>query len=186
MNKLGLYLGLKKQEALLRGDTSNAVVNRYFIYAFQAIGTHLCGAPGESPAMVKLQARYMQRAWETLIEIYKTDDQKLKAQGVLFFVYSLVIMGFMAGAPLYLWKMCKLIDNANIRFLPVYGRPAELSEQIREDVAVLSQTIYMENYLHLAFDGSAPVMTARIEREFRTDLQVRIIQCVLVSCSKWT
>ena len=173
MHKLGLYLGTKKQEALLLGDISDAVVNQYFVYSFQATGMYLCGAPGESRTMVRLQAKYSQKAWETLIEIHKTGDQKLKAQALLVFVYVLVIIGFAAGPPLYLLKVCTLINGANLRFLPVYGRPPELSEQVREDTAVLSQAIYMENYLYLALGGSAPVMTARIEREFRMDLQVR-------------
>jgi len=176
MNKLGLYLGPKKQEALLRGDTSNAMVNRYFVYSFQAIGMHLCGAPDESPAMIQLQARYVQKAFESLIEIYKTGDQKLKAQGLLSFVHALIIMGFMNGAQLYLSKLCKLIDDANLQFLPVYGRPPELSEQVREDAVVLSQGIYLVNYLHLILGHPAPGMVARIEREFRTDFQVRIVR----------
>jgi len=180
MHKLGLYLGTKKQEALLRGDTSNVVVNQHFVYGLQAAGMYLCGAPGESHTMVRLQAKYSQKAWETLIEIHKTDDQKLKAQGVLVLVYILIIIGFAAGPPLYLSKVCKLIDSANLQFLPVYGRPPELSEQVREDAAVLSQTIYIENYLYLALGGSAPVMTARIEREFRMDLQVRILRLIVV------
>jgi len=131
-------------------------------------------------AMVRLQAKYSQKGWETLIEIYKTDDQKLKAQGVLVLVYILVITGFAAGPPFYLSKVCELIDGANLRFLPVYGRPPELSEQVREDAAVLSQAIYVENYLYLALGGSAPVMTARIEKEFRMDLQVRILRSIVV------
>jgi len=166
MNKLGVYFGTEKREALLRGDTSDTLVNQYFVYSFQAIGMHLCRAIGKSPSMVQLQVRYGQRAWETLIEIYKTDNQKLKAQAVLFFVHALVIMGFAAGPPLYLLKVCTLIDGANLRFLPVYRCPPELLEQVREDAAVLSQAIYMENYLYLALGGSAPMMTARIEREF--------------------
>ena len=79
MNKLGVYLGREKQEALLRGDISNAVVNRYFVYGFQAVGMHLCKSPDESPAVVEPQARYSQRAWETLVDTYGTGDQKLKA-----------------------------------------------------------------------------------------------------------
>ena len=173
MNKLGLYFGAEKQEALLRGDTSNAVVDRYFVYGFQAIGMHLCEAPDDSLAMVRLQARHCQRAWETLVDIYETGDQKLKAQGLLLFVDSLVVMGFTAIVPLYLLKLCEIINETNLRFLPAYGRPPELSDQVREDAAVLSQAIYLENYFYLTFSGSAPTMTARIEREFRSDLQVR-------------
>jgi len=44
MNKLGVYFGAEKQEALFRRDTSNAVVNPYFIYGCQAIGMHFCEA----------------------------------------------------------------------------------------------------------------------------------------------
>ena len=180
MDKLGLYLGTKKWGAILRGDTSNAVVNRHFVYCLQAAGMYLCGAPGGVPAIVRLQARYSQQAWETLVEIYETEDQKLKIQGVLVLVYILVIIGFAAGPPLYLSKVCNFIESANLQFLPVYGRPLELSEQVRGDAAILSQAIYMENYLYLALGGPAPVMTARIEREFRMDLQVRVVRCAFV------
>ena len=176
MNKLGLYLGKEKQGALLRGDTSNAVVNRYFVYGFQAAGMHLCGAPGESPAMVQLQARYAQMAWESLVEVYRTNDQKLIAQALVLLVHAFIIMRFTTPAQLYLLKMCKAINRANLRFLPVCGRPTELSEQVREDAAVLSQAIYLENYFYLTLGGPAPAMTKRIEREFRLDLQVRVLR----------
>ena len=174
MNKLGMYFGVEKQEALLRGDTSNAVVNRQFVYGFQALGMFFCRAPDESPAFVLSQARYSQNFWESLIEIYKTGNQRLKAQGLLLNVHTLIIMGFPHTPLFYLWKVFDLIDSGDLRYLPVYGRPPELSERVREDAAVLSQAIYLENYLYLAFGGSVPVKTARIEREFRMDLQVRI------------
>ena len=175
MNRLGVYFGTEKQEALFRGDTSNAVIDRYFVYSFQAIGTHLYGTPDESPAMVQLLAVYGQKAWETLIEIHKTNNPRLSAQGLLLFVYSLIVMGFPSNAQFYLMKVCELIDKGNLQFLPVYGRPPELSEHVREDAAVLSQVIYLENYFYLALDGPGPVMTAKIEQEFRQDLQVRIV-----------
>lgn len=176
MNKLGLYFGTDKQGALFRGDTSNTVVHQYFVYSFQAIGMHLGGAPDESRTMVQLQARYCQKAFESLIEIYRTGNQKLKAHGLLSFVNALVIMGFMEGAQLYLSNLCKLIDNANLRFLPAYGRPPELSEQVHEDTVVLSQAMYLVNYFHLTLGHPAPVTTARIEREFQMDLKVRIVR----------
>ena len=175
MSKLGIYFGPEKWEALFRGDTSNAVVNRHFVYAFQTTGMLLSGAPEESPAMVLLAARSAQRAWETFIEIHRADNQTLKAQGLLFFVHFLVVMGVLESARFYLFKVCELINNGNLQFIPVYGRPPELSDQVREDAAVLSQTIYLENYFHLALDGPPPVKTMKIEREFRGDFQVRII-----------
>jgi len=182
MSKLGVYFGMEKQGALFRGDTSNTVVNRYFLYGFQAIGTHLSEVLDESPVVVRLLARYAQRAWETLIEIYKTGDQILKAKGLLLYLHALVVKGYTSGAQLYIAKMCELIDEGNLQFLPVYGRPPELSDQVREDAAVLSQTIYLENYLYLALDGPTPVKTAKIEREFRQDFQVRFIRCGAWDC----
>ena len=176
MSRLGIYFGPEKQEALLSGDTSNAVVNRYFVYAFQTVGIDLPEALGASPAMIRLLARYAQRAWETLIEIYRTDDQRLKAQGLLLPIHSLVTVGLHAGARFYLFKVCELIDNGNLRYMPGYGHPPELSDQVREDAAVLSQTIYLENYFYLALDGLPPVKTTKIEREFRWEFQVRIVR----------
>jgi len=177
MNKLGIYLEPEKQDALYRGDTSNTVVNRYLVYGFRAVGTHLCEALDGSHATIRLLARYIQKAWEALIEIYRGDDQRLAAQGLLLYLHSVIVMGFPSRVWFYLPKLYELIDNGNLRFLPLYGRPPELSEQVREDAAVLSQAIYLENYLYLALGGPAPVKTARIEREFRQDLQVRTIHC---------
>ena len=177
MNKLGVYFGPGKQEALFRGDTSNAVVNRYFVFGFQAAGAHLCEATDKSPAMVLLAARYSQKAWETLIAIYRTDDHKMKVQGLLLALYSFVVTGFSGGAQFHFSRVCELIDEGNLQFLQVYGHPPELSDQVREDAAVLPQAIYLENYFYLALGGPVPVKTARIEREFRQDLQVRIICC---------
>ena len=178
MNKLGVYFGTEKQDALFRGDTSNAVVDRYFVYGFQAIGTHLRGALDESPTMARLLAINGQRAWETLIEIRRTNDQLLAAKGLLLFVYSIIIMGWPSNGQYYLSKVCEMINTGDLRFLPVYGRPPELSDQVREDAAVLSQTIYLENYFYLALGGPEPVKTAKIEGEFRRDFQVRIIRCL--------
>ena len=178
LNKLGAYFTAEKQDALFRGDTSNAVVNRYFVYGSQAIGTHLCGALDESPTMARLLAVHGQKAWETLIEIQKLNDRRLFAQGLLFFVYSLIIMGWPLNSQFYLLKVCEFIDKGNLRFLPAYGRSPELSEQVREDAAVLSQTIYLENYFYLALGGLAPTKTTKIEREFRRDFQVRTICCM--------
>ena len=177
MDKLGVYFGAEKQDALFRGDTSNAVVNQYFVYGFQAIGAHLCEPLEESPAMVRLVARYSQKAWEALYEIHRTADEKLKVQGLLFLLHCFVISGFPASARFYLLRVCGLINGGDLRFLPLCGRPPELSEQVREDAAVLSQAIYLENYFYLALDGPLPTKTARIEREFRQDLQVRVNCC---------
>ena len=172
MNKLGVYFRPEKREALLRGDTSNAVVNQHFVYGFQVTGMHLCKAPDDSPAVIRLLAGHIQKAWESLLKTCGI----LKAQGVVLLVHAFLMMGVPKTARSYLPKVFEIINKADLRFLPVYGRPAELSEQVREDAAVLSQAIYLENYFYLALGGPAPGMAARIENEFRLDLQVGTIQ----------
>ena len=182
MNKLGLYFRREKLEALLRGDISNAVVNRYFVYGFQATGTHLCGSLEATctPAAVLLQARYSQMAWESLAEIHSTDDRKLEAQALLQFVHTTIIMGFEIGAQFYLSRVCTIIEKAGLQFLPVYGRPDELSEQVREDAAVLSQAMFLDIYFSLTSGGSISRMTKRLEKEFRLDLEVRTLRSFFV------
>ena len=174
MNKLGVYFGKEKLEALFRGDISNAVVDRFFVHGLQATGLYLCGTQEERPGMVRLQARYTQMAWESLVDIHRTNNHILKAQGLVLYIHILIILGFTTRAQLYLSKICRTIDRAKLQFLPAYGRPAGLSEQVREDAAVLSQAIYLDNYFYLTLTGST-LMTTRIEKEFRLDLEVRTI-----------
>ena len=176
MNKLGLYFRKEKLEALFRGDTSNTVVNRYFVYGLQAIGTHICGTPEVTPAMTLLQARYAQLNFEAFIEINRTDDYKLRAQGFILFVHGCILTGFQMSAQLYLSRLCQIIDKGKLQFLSACGRPAGLSEQVREDAAVLSQVIYLYNYLNLTSSGSTSLTMARIEKEFRLDLEVSVVR----------
>ncbi|KAF9779636.1 hypothetical protein BJ322DRAFT_369328 [Thelephora terrestris] len=176
MNKLGLYLTQEKQEAILRGDTSNSVVNYYFLDAIQAMGMVLSGIPDKTPAIVRLHARYAQRAWESLIQLKQTNQERVKVQALVVAVHCFVLTGLNVTGQLYLLKGCKIIDKANLRFLPAYEPPAEFSDQVREEVSALSQTIYLENYLYLALGGPAPLKTARIEREFRSDLRCSVDQ----------
>ena len=176
MGKLGLYLTQEKREAILRGDTSNSVINRYFVDNLQGMGMYLGGTPEQTPAMVRLQARYNQRAWESLIHLTQTNQERDKVQALMLVVHSSVILGFSAGAQLYLMKAYKIIEKEKLRFLPEHGLPAEFSEQVREEKSILSEAIYLENYFYLALDGPAPTKTMMIEREFMSDLQVRNIR----------
>ena len=176
LNRLGIYFTQEKREAILRGDTSNSVVNRYFVDGLQGMGLTFCGVPEETPAMVQLQARYSQRAWESLIRLKQTNQERAKAQALMLVAHCFVILGFTAGAQLYLMKAYKIIEKEKLGFFPGYGDPPEFSDQVREEASVLSEAIYLENYSYLALDGSAPAKTTRIEREFRFDLPVRTIR----------
>ena len=172
LNRLGVYFTQEKQEAILRGDTSNSVIHRYFVDGLQAMATTLCGRE-ETLTMARLQARYTQAAWESFIQLTRTNQERVKAQALVLLAQSFIIIGFGAAARLYLLKACKIIEKEKLRFLPEHGLPAEFSEQVREDASVLSGAIYLENYFYLTLGEPAPTKTARIEREFRFDLQVR-------------
>lgn len=175
LSRLGLFFTWEKQEALFRGDISNAVVDQHFVYGLQVLGLHILGVPEDAPTLVRLQARYVQMVWESFFQLLKTNQERTKVQALVLAVHGAIIVGLTQVSQLNLLKACEIMEKAKLRFLPEYGPPPELSEQVREEVSVLSQVIYLENYLYLAFDGSAPVRTARIEREFRLDLQVRAI-----------
>ena len=136
---------------------------------------HVCRIPDVSLAVVRLQARYAQMAWESLILVLRSDNQRLRVQSLLLLVHAFVLMGFITGARLYLFRACKIIEKANLQFLLLCGNPPEFSEQVREDASVLSQAIYLENYFYVALGGPAPAMTARIEKEFRVELQVWMV-----------
>jgi hypothetical protein len=175
LNKLGLYFTPEKQEAILRGDTSDSVVHHHFVDGAHVMGMHLC-APAQTAAMVRLQARYSQMAWESIILLNQTNQERDKAQALILVVHAFLLLGMSAGAQLYLMKACKIIEKAKLQFLPESGIPVAYSERVREEASVLSQAIFLENYIHLALDELAPVKTARIEREFRSDLEVRTIR----------
>ncbi|KAF9779633.1 hypothetical protein BJ322DRAFT_370638 [Thelephora terrestris] len=180
LNKLGLYFTKERQDAVLRGDTSNSVVHRHFVDGTQVMGMHFCG-PGESPARVRLQAKYLQIAWESLIQLNGTNREREKVQALVLVAHGFVILRLSTSAQLYFLKACKIIEKAKLRFLPEHEPPAEFSEQVREEASVLSQVIYLENLLYLTLGGSAPAKTARIEREFRFDL-LRVYPCLLEIC----
>ena len=185
-NMLGLYFTKEKQEAILRGDTSGAVVHRHFVFGLQVIGVHVCGVPIETPVMVRLQARYLRTAWESLAELNNSNQQRATVQALVLLVHALIILGLTTKTREHLLKIYEIIESGKLRFLPDYGRLGELSEQIREDVSVLSQVIYLENFLYLTLGEPAPVETARIEWEFRLDLQVRTSRCVIHNGSRYS
>ena len=174
MRKFGIHLTGRKQDAVMRGDTSGSIVHPFFIHGAHALGMHFCVGVGNSPAMIRLHARHAQRALEQLSEVRKKGDVELSGQTSVYSASSCISQRWFQFARLYLAKGCGIVNTANLRFTPASGRPPELTEEVQERLAVLSQLIYLENYLFLAIDRITPTMTARIEKEFRHELQVRV------------
>ena len=172
LKKLGIHLTARKEEAIMHGDTSGDVVHPFFVHTSNAVGMHLRICVGDSPAMVRLHAKHAQRALEQISEVGRSGNMQLKAQMYLYAASACLFQRWFQPARAYLTEACDAVDAANLRFIPVSGRPPELTEEVQERLAVLSQIMYMENYLSLAIDRAPPTMTARIEEEFRHELQV--------------
>ena len=126
----------------------------------------------DTPDMVQLHAKHSQLAWEQIAEISKGYDAHLKAQIYLLIATASLYARWFEFCRQYLTKACIVINAAKLRFIPDTGRPPDLTEDVFERLAILSQNIYFENYMYLAVDGVDPKMTPRIEEEFRRDLQV--------------
>jgi len=156
------------------GDTSNTVVHPFFVSATAGIGMYLCTGFEDSPAMVRLHAKHGQLVFEQLAEIFRGSDAYLQTQALLFVAIGSLYSRWFEISRRYLRKACIALNAASLRFIPATGRPPGLTDDVRERFVVLSQTIYFENYLFLAVDGTEPKMTARIEKEFRHELQVRV------------
>ena len=185
LNKLGIRFSPQKQQALVDGDTSGAVLNPFFVLAAQSLGMHLCEGMDNSPAMVRLQARHVQSSLELLAEILGGRDLELKAQVALWVAAGSLIMRLSDLTYPYIERACEAVNSAGLQFIPTYGRPPEYTESLHEKLSVLSQIIYFENYLFLTCGGANPTMTARIEEEFRCRLQVRFVRSLrLAFCTK--
>lgn len=121
--------------------------------------------------MYRLHARYVQSSLEQLARVNEGNDWELQAQVALWITSGSIIMRLSDITSSYIGRGCDAINAGKLRFIPVYGRPPELSEIVHERSAVLSQIIYFENLLFLTSGGPHPKMTD-IETEFRHSLPV--------------
>lgn len=139
-----------------------------------AFGMHFCAGVEYSPNMIRLRARHAQRVFEQLVDVKIINDASLSVHALL----SLATMALYARYPRltrqYLTKACIALRAAGLRFVPATGYPPELTEDAHEQVVVLSQVIYLENYMFLVVDRIEPEMAARIEEGFQYELQVRV------------
>ena len=178
--KFGTQFSCEKLDAILRGDLSGAVVDPFFVYGSHALGMPYCMRVDDTPAMVRLLAIRSQLSWERLAELVRGNNDKLKTQATLIVATTNIYVRLVQAAAYYIQRCCDFINAGNMRFVPIYGRPPQLSEELRETLVMLSQTIYWANYLFLVCGGPEPRTTAKLESEFRQDLPVRDVILVLV------
>jgi hypothetical protein len=158
----------------MRGDASNTIVHPFFIPATAGLGVHFHACAKDSPTALRLHAKHGQLAFEQVAEIAKGSDASLRVHVFLFVATGSLYGRWFKMSREYLKKACLALNVAGHRFIPDTGRPPGLTEDIHERLATLSQLIYFEHYLFLAVDGLEPKMTARIEKEFRHELRVRV------------
>lgn len=125
-----------------------------------------------TPAALHFQAKYSQLVWEELAEVQKGNDDGLKVQAMLSIGTCCIVFRWTDFAREYVQKASRIINTTGLQFIPTYGQLPEYSEEVRERSTFLSQVIYFENYLFLTRGGQEPKSTARIEKEFRHELQV--------------
>lgn len=184
MRKVGAYLAPRKQEALAHGDMSGVILHPFFVHKVITFGMHYSSIVQDSPPMVLLHARYIQSFWEELANIHQGNNYDLKVQSLLFLIAGCMFVRFPRLAGLYLWKTCKMVNAAGMRFIPRYGHPPVYSDEVHEKSTVLSQLIWMENYLFLTCDGERPKLTARVEEEFRSELPVSFLYMCASCCRR--
>ena len=132
---------------MLRGDQSGTVLNRAFVCLSHVLG--MVALAGDTTAMVRSHARRVQMAWEALAELFERSDYGTRVQAAVLVVSSRVYMCMPQIALLYIQNTCDFIKAGELRFVPPCGRPPEFSEELHENLSVLSQTIYWANYLFL-------------------------------------
>ena len=172
--QFGIYLPSPKQDAVLRGDLSGTVVHPWFVYVMAAFGVRFCAGVTLSPGMTQALARNIQRGYEEFVEIMRGSNADLTAQIFVSLAAITLRVRWLNPSRQCLMKACMILHAANLRFIPAFGRPPGLSEDVRERAVVLSQTIYFESYMFLAVDGTELKLSTRIEKEFRYELQVRV------------
>ena len=170
--KLGIHFSRKKLDALLRGDQSGTVLNRWFVCGPQALGMPFLPGFNDTPGIVHFYARKTQTGWECLADLFKSSDYKTKAQASVLVAAGHILIRMPQTALLYIRKSCDFIKAGNLQFVPTYGRPPEFSEDLHETLATLSQTVYWANYVFLMCSGPEPHATAELEKDFREELQV--------------
>ena len=181
LGKFGIYLTGPKQAAVMRGDISNTVIHPFFVPGTVGLGMRLRASAETPPEMLRLlHAKYGQLAFEQAAEISKGNDANLKAQVFLYMAAACLYGRWFGPSRQYLTKTCIALNAAGLRFTPATGRPPAFTEDVHERLVTLSQAIYFENYYYLAVDGTEPMMTDRIEKEFRHELEVG--GCFLVPC----
>lgn len=169
---MGLRLRGDKQEAIMRGDLCGTVVHPFFVHQAHALGMHYCATLPNGKTAIIMQARYAQLTWESLADISRGKDRFLLLEAMFALASACVFLRWLDITQAYLLKAINLANEYHISFVPKNCPAPLFSGDVHEHIAQLSQLIYLENFLFLTKTGVEPKATSRLEKEFRTELEV--------------
>lgn len=169
---MGLRLRGDKQEAIMRGDLCGTVVHPFFVHIAHALGMHYCKTLPDGKTAIIIQARYAQLTWESMANISRERDRFLLLEAMFALASSCIFLRWLDITQAYLLKAIHIANECRISFVPKDSPVPVFSGDVHEQIAQLSQLIYLENFLFLTRNCAEPRATARLEKEFRTELEV--------------
>lgn len=156
----------------MRGDLCGTVIHPFFVHHAHALGMHYCAALPDGKTAIIMQARYAQLTWESMAEISNGHDRFLLLEAMFALASSCVFLRWLDITQAYLLKAISIANECHLSFVPKGGPAPVFSGDVHEYIAQLSQLIYLENFLFLTRNGPKPQATSRLEKEFRTELEV--------------
>jgi hypothetical protein len=172
-----MQLSRKNVDAIIRGDLSGTLLHHAFVLGGQVLG--FSSFADDTPAMVRFHARRAQKFWEAAADVFKGKDYRTSAHLATALLSGPIYLRMPQLALHYIQKCCGFVQAGNLQFVPTYGCPPELSDELHEILVALSQVIYWANYLFLMCGGPEPRATAKLEKEFRQELPVGDIASIL-------
>ena len=156
----------------MRGDLCGTVIHPFFVHHAHALGMHYCTALPDGKTAIIMQARYAQLTWESMAEISKVQDSFLLLEAMFALASSCIFLRWLSITQDYLLKAIQVANECHMSFVPKDTPAPVFSGDVHEHIAQLSQLIYFENFLFLTRNGVEPKATSRLEKEFRTELEV--------------
>ena len=169
---MGMRLRGDKQEAIMDGDLCGTVVHPFFVHHAHALGMHYCAKLPDGKTAIIMQARYAQLTWESLADISRDQHPLLLVEAMFALASSCLFLRWLNITQDYLLKAIHIANECDMSFVPKDSPVPVFSGGVHEHIAQLSQLIYLEKFLFLTRNGVEPKATSRLEKEFRTELEV--------------
>jgi hypothetical protein len=168
--QFGLYFPPAKQQAIILGDTSGAVVHPFFIYFAQLAGCHFYQERRGEFFLLHLEAMYLDMVWDSLKDMNEDDDSFVVAQA-----YQLMSLAYLYSQHASLGRKFfqKAIALFRKHWIDFSTSPLpDLTESLRERIAFLGEAIYTEIDCNFMF-GLVQEFTLDLEHGIRYELPVR-------------